>query len=200
MLSSAMIAAIQMPTRDDSFLDTIITAGKEDDTWMARKEELRQLKETQETLSKHWELEDGLLYYRNRLFIPSMEVLVTEIAKGCQDSNVAGYFGQEETIELVTRDFHWKNTPNGSTTMSCLVMNSKITNVQVTLSMDPPTHSGTLHGMDIYLSGFHYPVTRVRGTNPDHGSSGSMYTMAHCVGLATSATTKEVADTFLKEI
>jgi len=75
MLSSAMIAAIQMQTMDDSFLDRIRTAGKEDDTWMARKVELHRLKEKREGLPKHWELEDGLLYYKNRLFIPSNEAI-----------------------------------------------------------------------------------------------------------------------------
>jgi len=73
MLSSAMIAAIQMQTMDHSFLDRIRTAGKEDDTWTERKRELSQLKEKRQTLPKHWELEDGLLYYKNRLFIPSNE-------------------------------------------------------------------------------------------------------------------------------
>jgi len=71
MLSSAMIAAIQMQTMDDSFLDRIRTKGKEDNTWTARKRELCQLKDKRETLPRHWELEDGLLYYKNRLFIPS---------------------------------------------------------------------------------------------------------------------------------
>jgi len=61
MLSSAMIAAIQMETIDDLFLDRIRAVGKEDDTWTARKGELSQLKEKRETLPKHWELEDGLL-------------------------------------------------------------------------------------------------------------------------------------------
>jgi len=40
-----MIAAIEMQTMDDSFLDRISPAGKEDNTWMARKGELHQLKE-----------------------------------------------------------------------------------------------------------------------------------------------------------
>jgi len=106
MLSSAMIAAIQMQTMDDSFLDRIRAAGKEDDTWTAPKEELSQLKERRETLPKHWDLEDGILYYKCRLFIPSKEELSTEIVKGCHDSKVAGHFGQEKTIELVTRNFH----------------------------------------------------------------------------------------------
>jgi len=37
MLSRAMIAAIQMQTMANSFLDRIRAAGKEDDTWTARK-------------------------------------------------------------------------------------------------------------------------------------------------------------------
>jgi len=96
MLFSPMIAAIQMQTMDDSFLDRIRTKGKDDDTWTARKRELSQLKEKRQTLSRHWELEDGLLYYKNRLFIPSNEEILTEIAKGCHDSKVAGHFGQEK--------------------------------------------------------------------------------------------------------
>jgi len=53
MLSSAMIAAIQMQTMYDSFLDRIRMVGKEGHTWMAGKGELRQLKEKRETLPKH---------------------------------------------------------------------------------------------------------------------------------------------------
>ena len=98
MLSSAMITAIQMQTMDDSFLERIRTAGEEDDSWTARKGELSQLKEGQERLPKNWELEDGLLYYKNRLFIPSNEELLMEIAKGSHDSMVAGHFGQVKTI------------------------------------------------------------------------------------------------------
>jgi len=108
MLSSAMIAAIQMQTMDDLFLDRIRTKGKEDDTWTARKRELSQLKETRQTLPRHWELEDGLLYYKNRQFILSNEQILTDIAKGCHESKIAGHCGQEKTIELVTRNFHWE--------------------------------------------------------------------------------------------
>jgi len=108
MLSSAMIAAIQMPTMDDWFLDRIRTNGKADDTWMVHKRELSQLKERQQTLPRQGELEDGLLDYKNRLFIPSNEEILTEIAKGCHDSKVAGHFGQEKTIQLVLRNFYWE--------------------------------------------------------------------------------------------
>jgi len=108
MLSSAIIATIEMETMDDSFLDRIRAAGKEDHTWTARKGELSQFKEERETLPKRWELKDGLLYYKGKLFIPSKEELLTEIAKGCQDSKVAGHFGQEKSTELRTRNFQWE--------------------------------------------------------------------------------------------
>ena len=54
-------------------------------------------------------MEDGLLYYKDRLFIPANEDLLTEIAKDCDDSKVAGHFGQEKTIKLVTRNFIGKS-------------------------------------------------------------------------------------------
>jgi len=60
MLSSAIIAALQMQTMEDSFLERRRAAGKEDNWWRARKGELRQLKERGETLPKHWQLEDEL--------------------------------------------------------------------------------------------------------------------------------------------
>ena len=66
------------------------------------------MKERNEQLPKNWELEDGLIYYKDRLFIPSKAELLTEIAKGCHDSKVAGHFGQEKTIERVTRNLYWE--------------------------------------------------------------------------------------------
>jgi len=44
MLSSAMIAAIQMQTIDDSFLERIRLAGKEYDTWTACKGVVKSVK------------------------------------------------------------------------------------------------------------------------------------------------------------
>jgi len=106
MLSSAMMAAIEMQTMDDSFLDRKRAAGKEHDTSMARKEGQGRVKEKQEILPEHCELEHGLLYFNNRLFIPSKKELLTEIAKGCHDSTIAGHSGREKTFGLVRRDFN----------------------------------------------------------------------------------------------
>ena len=43
---------------DESFVNRIRMAGKEDDSWLERKEELSRLKEKDEGLLKHWDMED----------------------------------------------------------------------------------------------------------------------------------------------
>ena len=40
LLSNAIMAAVQMQTMDETFLDRIRTAGKNDDTWTERKGDL----------------------------------------------------------------------------------------------------------------------------------------------------------------
>jgi len=59
-------------------------------------------------MRNEWIEKDRLLYYKNRLYIPKDESLQTEIAQCCHNSLVAAHFGQEKTIEIVTRDFYWK--------------------------------------------------------------------------------------------
>ena len=81
MLSNAIIAAVHMQTMDESFLNRIRMAGKEDDSWLARKEELSREKGNNEPLSTHWDIEDRLLNFKNRVFIPANEDRLTEIVK-----------------------------------------------------------------------------------------------------------------------
>ena len=81
LLSNAIIGAVQMQRMEESFLRRVRMAGKNDDTWTKRKGEVSRMKEQNEQLIKNWELKDGLIYYKNRLFIPSNEDLLTEIAK-----------------------------------------------------------------------------------------------------------------------
>ena len=106
MLFNTIIAAVHMQTMEEPFLNRIRMAGKEDDSWLGRKQELSRLINENKTLLKHWDMEDGLLYYKDRLFIPANEDLPPEIAEGCHDSKVAGHFGQEKTIEVVPRNIY----------------------------------------------------------------------------------------------
>jgi len=76
--------------------------------WMQQKEELKTLKEKGKERPKQWSISHGLLYYNDRRFIPANDYLQTLIPKGCHDSQVAGHFGQENTLEIITQDFYWK--------------------------------------------------------------------------------------------
>ena len=81
MLSNAISAAVEMQAMDETLLDHSRTSGKDDDNWTERKREVSRMKERNEQLPTNRELQDGLIYYKNRLFIPSYEELLTEIAK-----------------------------------------------------------------------------------------------------------------------
>jgi len=108
MLSSAHVNAALTRTMNETFLDKIRAAWKEDEKWQERGRELIELRESGRKMPEEWIEKDGLLYYKNRLYIPEHEALQTEIAQGCHDSLVAGHFGQEKTIGIVTRDFYGK--------------------------------------------------------------------------------------------
>jgi len=75
---------------------------------MRRTEEWEILTKEENELPKQWSISEGLLYYKDRLFILDNEDLQTLMAKSCHNSKIAGHFGQEKTLEIITRDFHWK--------------------------------------------------------------------------------------------
>ena len=201
MLSSAMIAALQIQTMDDSFLDKIRTAGKEEDTWMARKGELNRLKEQREALPKHWELEDGLLYYKNRLFIPSNKAILTEIAKGCHDSKVAGHFGKEKKIELVTRNFHWEKLSEwiNEYVRSCDECQHNKSRRHAKYGLLQPLEVPYAAWTSVWVD-FITQLAESQGQTQRVVVVDRCTKMAHFIDLATTATAKDVTDTFLKEV
>jgi len=76
---------------------------------MRRREELKTLTKEEKELPKQWSIAEGLLYYKDRLFILDNEDLQTLMSKGCHDPKIAGHFGQEKPLEIITQDFHRKN-------------------------------------------------------------------------------------------
>lgn len=51
--------------------------------------------------------EDGLLLREGLVYIPNNDGIKLQVLQNCHDSKVAGHFGQEKTIELVSRDYYW---------------------------------------------------------------------------------------------
>ena len=62
------------------------------------------------------------------------------------------------------------------------------------------TAGSTICSLDLNLNQFHNPVARISRLYPDNGSIQPLHKMAHFIGLATDATAKDVADTFLQEV
>jgi len=106
LMSSAIISQVEMKVFEADFIAIVVEASERDQEWTARKRELRKLENEGKEFPKNWTNKDGLLYYKNRLYMPNDEGLQTTIAKECHYSQVAGHFGQEKTIEIVTRDFY----------------------------------------------------------------------------------------------
>ena len=112
LMSNAIIAKANLKKFEIDFLIKVRQAAIEDTDWVRRKEELEYVEEERKGLSKQWTISNKLLYYKNRLYIPADEELQTPIAKGCHDSQVAGHFGQDKTLEIITRDFYRKGLTN----------------------------------------------------------------------------------------
>ena len=201
ILSKATIAAVQMQTLDEPFLNRIRMAGKVDNARTERKGELSRMKEQNEQLPNNWELKDGLIYYKNILFIPSNEELLTEIAKGCHDCKVAGHFGQEKSIELVTRNFYLEKLANW--------INDHIRSCDECQHNKSPRHTkyGLLQPLELpYAAWTSISVDFITQLPESQGNTQIMVVvdrftkMAHFIALETNATARDVADTFLEEV
>jgi len=108
MLSRTHVNAALTRTMNASFQEIIRVAGKEDEKWQERGREVVRLRESGEKMPDEWIEKEGLLNYENCLYTPDDEARQTEIAPGCHDSIVAWHFGQKKMIQIVTRDFYWK--------------------------------------------------------------------------------------------
>ena len=57
--------------------------------------------------SAEWKLQDGLLFYRDRIYVPNDADLQRRIVMQHHDSMVAGHAGRWKTLELVSRSYWW---------------------------------------------------------------------------------------------
>ena len=83
-----------------------IQDGKHDDAVAVVVQEL--LKSKAKSLrSAEWRIDDGLVYFRDRLYVPSDRELRRRIVEQHHDSKLAGHPGRWKTLELVSRSYWW---------------------------------------------------------------------------------------------
>ena len=101
-IMTGRIMLVKARERETSpWLDQIREAGKLDDQWMSYKSQLESGK-VFDTLS----LEDGLVLYKKRYYIPNSNELKLTFTTRCQDAKVAGHFGRDKTMERMTRTYY----------------------------------------------------------------------------------------------
>ncbi|KEP45888.1 putative Transposon Tf2-1 polyprotein, partial [Rhizoctonia solani 123E] len=56
---------------------------------------------------RDYTLEGGLLFYRNKIHVPDNENLKRDLIASFHDAPAAGHLGQQRTLELISRQYHW---------------------------------------------------------------------------------------------
>jgi len=201
LMSSAIISRVEMKVFEADLIATVVASSERDQEWTARKRELEKLENEGKEFPKKWMNKDGLLYYKNRLYISNDEGLQTTVAKGCHYSQVAGHFGQEKTLEIVSRDFYWK----GLTAW----INDYVQSCDECQHNKSPRHAryGLLQPLQIPFAAWTSILTDFITHLPEsQGHTHIMVVvdrftkMAHFIGLKENATANDVADTFLREV
>jgi len=67
--------------------------------------EIRSKVQSEEHEDRHFSMDSNMLGGMNRIYVP--EKLRERIIQSENDSKVAGHFGRERTLELVSRNFYW---------------------------------------------------------------------------------------------
>jgi len=145
--------------------------------------------------------QDGLPYYQDELYIPEHEFLPTEIAQDCHDYLVAGHYGQEKTIEIVTRNFDWKG--HG---LWIRVFIRSCDECQHSRSPGHPKYV-LLQTVEVPYAAWSWILTELitqllesQGKTQIIVELDRFTKMAHCTGLHKNATAKDVADPCLREV
>lgn len=107
MLTRQIMAVRALDREPTTLNKEILEAGELDPQWMSYKKELLAGK-VYETLS----LEDGLVLYKKRIYIPNCNDLKLTVTRQCHDAKVAGHFGRDKTMELITRNYYWPDLEN----------------------------------------------------------------------------------------
>ena len=135
------------------------------------------------------------------MFIPNHEDLQTLITKSCHNSKVAEHFGQEKTLEIITRDFYWKGITDW--------VNDYVRFCTTCQQAKAPRHArfGLLHPLQVPYAAWAFTSVDFITQLPKSGGYTQIMVvvdrfakMAHFVKLQENATAKDVAEAFLKEV
>jgi len=152
-------------------------------------------------LPTNWKYKNGFHYFKYRLYISGNDALKTKIAKGCHNSKVAGHFGMEKTIKIVTRDLYWKGLTEW--------INDYVHSCDECQHNKVPRHArwGLLQPFEMAYTAWNSISTDFITQLPEsQGYTQIMVVvdrfpkMAYFIGLLTNATPKDVTNVFLRDV
>jgi hypothetical protein len=100
----------ELPLQDEpsSGLRQLLAAAQGDDPYSRRV--LKELATPEGTARAHYsKAADGLLLYKERLYVPQQRSLICELMQLYHDDPLAGHWGVTKTFELLQRKFKWQN-------------------------------------------------------------------------------------------
>jgi len=201
MLSSAMISKALLQEYELELLEEVQEASKNDLDWLNREAMLKDLLTCGKELPTNWQYKDGFSYFKDRVYIPANDALKTKIAKGYHDSKVAGHFGMEKTIEIITRDLYWKGLTKW--------INDYVRSCDECQHNKSPRHArwGLLQPLETPYAAWNSISTDFITQLLESQSYTQIRVvvdrftkMTDFIGLPTNATAKDVANVFLREV
>ena len=96
-----------LQTEESSWWKEILEAGLLDSAWSGIRNTL--VKGQSYKWLDHYSLEDDLVTYERRIYVPESNALKLKVVQQCHDANVAGHFGRDKTLELMKRNYYWPN-------------------------------------------------------------------------------------------
>jgi RNase H-like domain found in reverse transcriptase/Reverse transcriptase (RNA-dependent DNA polymerase)/Integrase zinc binding domain/Chromo (CHRromatin Organisation MOdifier) domain/Integrase core domain len=106
VLNPARLAALRVHKLQSTFLQRLKDAGDKDEHWLGIRQALQEKKTG---LDPALSLDDGLVFFKNRWYVPEGRDLRQEIFSENHDSRVSGHFGQYKTAEKIKANFYWPN-------------------------------------------------------------------------------------------
>ena len=197
VVSKASLAALTAVRFKTEFLGQVRQAASEDDEYGETRKALQ--KEGITMWKGNLSLKDGLLYYKDRLWVPAK--LRLQVAQTEHDSKIAGHFGQDKTGELLTRNFYWPKMTEwiNDYVRSCDVCQrnkaSRHKRYGLLQALEPAWSAWSSISMDFVVD---LPVSA--GYTQVWVVVDRFTKMAHFIPLNTKTTAQNLAEVFVREI
>jgi len=98
------LAATRIIQMRDMFREEVLETALRDADWLATRQPVLQ---RNSKVDKNFTVQNDLLLWKNRWFIPNDKVLQRKILEVNHDSRIAGHFGIHKTLERIKANYHW---------------------------------------------------------------------------------------------